>query len=100
MAYINRHRWRNRQKPSIDEKNLNEIEEQIAENSARLDEMSKTPGGTTGDAELTDIRVGADGVTYPNAGGAVREQFRKVNAALNGLSFGKDAGGVFVEVEV
>lgn len=100
MAY-NKTIWHNNTKPAINEVNLNKIENQLALDSARIDEIiTLPPGSTQGNEELVDIRVGADGVTYQTAGDSVRMQFSKINNSLNGLSFGKDDGGIYVEVEV
>lgn len=42
-------------------------------------------GSTTADAELADIRVGANGNVYGSAGEAVREQFRVLNEMADAL---------------
>ena len=53
----------------------------------RIDSFISLPeGSTTGDAELIDGRIGADGVTYENIGTSIREQFKKVNKVTNDLS--------------
>lgn len=47
-------------------------------------------GSTTGDAELTDIRVGANGTTYKTAGEAVRSQLSAITQELNDAHTGQD----------
>ena len=64
---------------------LNNQNNKIAVLEGRMDGFSSLPDGslsTAADAELIDIRVGADGTTYPTAGDAVRGQVSKLKSAL------------------
>jgi len=57
--------------------------------NARMDTIVAVPAGSTTDnAELLDIRVGADGVTYTTAGKAVRDQLNAIDSNFTQL---KDA---------
>lgn len=82
---------------ALDELNagLDELEEQVIVERTRIDGIiSLDEGSTTGDAELIDIRIGADGVTYESAGTAVRTQINEINGQMKELLEKKD----FVDV--
>lgn len=71
------------------------LEDAIKVLNGRVNNFTSLPeGSTSGDAELRDIREGADGVTYKTAGEAVRGQFAnfegKTLTLLDGISTGVD----------
>lgn len=59
----------------------------------RIDNLVANNNPTEGNSELLDIRVGADGKTYPNAGNAVREQVNSLKEDLEELPLKKYSVG-------
>lgn len=68
---------------------VSQNETNIAAANTRIDNIVQTPSGSTeGNAELIDIRTGADGKNYSTAGAAVRGQITDLNSDLNQLGDG------------
>lgn len=75
---------------------LNTQGQQISVLEGRMDTFaSLTQGSTTGDAELQDIRVAADGTVYPTAGDAVRGQVNAIESKLSPIDASIISGNVF-----
>lgn len=61
----------------------------------RINNLIALPeGGTTNDARLEDIKVGADGVTYTSPAEAVREQNKKLTKGLDRVKLFSEKGYV------
>ena len=72
---------------SVNTSNIQELSTESTVLSARMDEFTKLEeGSTTGDAELADGRVGADGKTYDNIGGAIRGQVTDLKSDLSAIA--------------
>lgn len=83
----------------ISESNVAALQKNINDNSAQIKEKANevdldierkridgfttlAEGSTTGDAELIDARVGADGFIYTNLGNSIRNQIRKIKELI------------------
>lgn len=62
------------------------LQDELEVERARINQLTTlAEGSTTGDAELIDARVGADGKTYANLGEANRTQFTNLKSDLSEL---------------
>lgn len=93
----------------IDENQAANLQDQVNQTNAHLEHKanevdliverkridtftSLSQGSTTGDAELIDARIGANGIVYPNIGDSLRENINELNKDINKeyLSFPND----------
>ncbi|MDD6081839.1 MAG: glycerophosphodiester phosphodiesterase family protein, partial [Oscillospiraceae bacterium] len=75
--------------------NIQELSTESTVLSARMDEFTKLKeGSTTGDAELIDGRIGSDGKTYDNIGGAIRGQVTDLKSDLDTLATHSSKGEI------
>ena len=65
----------------------NDFSEELAVERARIDNLIASP--SVDDAELIDLRVGTDGITYGSAGTAVRAQMNRVFGEMDNILSGK-----------
>lgn len=72
------------------QKEVNRATQKESELSSRIDSFTTLEeGSTTGDAELIDGRVGYDGKTYKNIGGAIRGQVSQLSDDIYDLKNAK-----------
>ena len=76
---------------------VSQNETDIATQTARIDAIASLPSGSTsGDAELMDIRVKANGTTAPSAGAAVREQVSSVVLSIESKADKDDLDSIVI----
>lgn len=67
-------------------KQASDLERELLVEKRRIDMLSANNGEQTeGNAELLEIRVGANGYVYDNAGEAVRDQFTKLSEEMESV---------------
>ena len=90
VTTVDKSKWNNYEtKIEQNKTDIQNLQNQDNVLSSRIDNLSTlSEGSTTGDAELIDMRVGADGNTYPNAGTAVRTQVSELKSDLANVENG------------